>query len=218
MACGHHRNRERIHYVAQGDTLSGIAKKYDADIEGLMRKNKLASANRLSIGQKLIIPHPDEIFIEPISKPAQIKKIPIPPKKTPKKTAQPSWFKNEGKAKYIWPVDGVVTTLYGSREGMKQEGITIAARMDTVIWACADGKVLYAGEQSGYGMIVIVRHSKDIVSIYAHNDSHLVKEGALVKQGQPIAWVGQTGGATAPGLHFELRQGQKTLNPLRYLP
>jgi lipoprotein NlpD len=220
VACGHHRSRdgERVHYVVQGDTLSAIAKRYGADLDGIMQKNRLATAHHLSIGQKLVIPRPDEIFVAPPPKETIVPKIPIPKNKAPSKSDKPVWSNKKGSAKYIWPVDGVVTALYGPREGIKQDGITIAARTNTIIWACADGKVLYAGEQSGYGMIVILRHDEDLVSIYAHNDSHLVKEGQVVEQGQPIARVGQSGGATAPGVHFELRQGQKALNPLRHLP
>lgn len=190
------------------------------DLDALVRANSLSSAHRLYIGQELAIPRQDEVFPPQSPKEEPLKRIQVPDRDslTLTKLKQPKWSPNKGKGPYVWPVDGVVTALHGRKGGARSDGVMIAARTNTVVWACADGKVLYAGEQSGYGNIIILKHSKDLVSIYAHNDSHLVKEGQLVKQGQPIAWVGRSGGAPAPGLHFEIRKGKKSLNPLRYLP
>lgn len=207
-----------VHTVVQGDTLSAIAKKHGVDLDALVRANALSSAHRLYIGQELSIPRPDEVFRPSPPKEEPLKRIQVPNRKALTKIKQPQWSPNKDKVPYLWPVDGVVTALHGQKDGMRQDGIMIAARVNTVVWACAGGKVLYAGEQSGYGNIIILKHSDDLVSIYAHNDSHLVKEGQTVKQGQPIAWVGNSGGAAAPGLHFEIRKGKKSLNPLRYLP
>lgn len=218
LACGHHRTSARVHFVVHGDTLSAIAKKYDTNTEALILRNHLVSADTLSIGQRLVIPGPEEIFAPVVDVVDAIRKIELPKSVPPDTAKAPRWAKTEGSPKFIWPVDGVVTALFGPREGVKQDGLTIAARLNMVVWASAAGKVVYAGEQSGYGLIVILKHANDFVSIYAHNESNLVKEGDVVQQGQPIARAGQSGGATAPGVHFELRHGQKALNPLRYLP
>jgi len=75
-----------------------------------------------------------------------------------------------------------------------------------------------AGEQAGYGAIVIVKHEGGLVTLYAHNSRLLVEEGAHVRRGEPIARVGQTGRTTGPHLHFEVRDGTRPRNPLLYLP
>ncbi|MCK6548609.1 peptidoglycan DD-metalloendopeptidase family protein, partial [Myxococcota bacterium] len=119
--------------------------------------------------------------------------------------------------RYIWPVDGVVISSFGKRDGLPHEGIDIAAPIGTPIWAARAGTVLYSGEQAGYGQLVILRHEGDQVSIYAHNARNCVAEGAAVEQGQVIGLVGATGGATSPSVHFELRIGNKTVNPRAHL-
>jgi murein DD-endopeptidase MepM/ murein hydrolase activator NlpD len=84
--------------------------------------------------------------------------------------------------------------------------------------AAADGTVLYAGEQPGYGAIVILEHEGGLVTLYAHNSRVLVREGARVRRGEAIARVGQTGRTTGPHLHFEVREGTRPRNPLLFLP
>jgi murein DD-endopeptidase MepM/ murein hydrolase activator NlpD len=122
------------------------------------------------------------------------------------------------RAGMIWPVDGVVISAFGNREGGRHDGIDIAAPFGTPIWAALPGKVLFAGEQPGYGLLVIVGHTGELVTIYAHNASNLVAEGDQVEQGDPIARVGQSGEATTPALHFEVRTGRQPINPFARLP
>jgi len=123
-----------------------------------------------------------------------------------------------GQAKLIWPVEGVVVSLFGPREGQRHDGIDIGAPSGTAIWAAADGVVVFAGEQPGYGLLVILDHEGDLATIYAHNAANLVVKGDRVKQGDPVAQVGQTGGAAAPAVHFEIRQATTAVNPLGLLP
>ncbi|MFO0726795.1 MAG: M23 family metallopeptidase [Myxococcota bacterium] len=126
--------------------------------------------------------------------------------------------KAANKAPFIWPVDGVVVSLFGSRGNERHDGIDIGAPMGSAVWASAAGKVLFAGEQKGYGLIVLVAHEGGVVTIYAHNAANLVKTGDRVEQGDPIAQVGQSGGQRSPALHFELRRDKKPENPLGVLP
>jgi lipoprotein NlpD len=123
-----------------------------------------------------------------------------------------------GKAPLIWPVEGVVVSLFGTREGQRHDGIDIGAPQGTAIWAAADGEVVFAGEQPGYGLLVIVQHADDLVTVYAHNVANLVAKGDKVKQGDPIAQVGQTGGTASPAVHFEVRVARAPTNPLARLP
>lgn len=126
--------------------------------------------------------------------------------------------KKAGQSAFIWPVDGVVTSLFGARGGARHDGIDIGAPHGSAVWAAADGKVLYAGEQKGYGLIVLLAHEGGVVTVYAHNAANLVKTGDRVEQGDPIAQVGQSGGQRSPALHFELRRDKKPENPLAVLP
>ncbi len=104
------------------------------------------------------------------------------------------------------------------RAGQRHDGIDIAAPEGTPIHAAGEGTVIFAGEQSGYGSIVIVKHEGGLVTLYAHASKVLVDEGARVRRGEAIARVGQTGRTTGPHLHFEVRDGTRPRNPLLYLP
>ena len=99
------------------------------------------------------------------------------------------------------------------------QGIDIAVKPGTPIHAVAAGTVIYSdNKQRGYGNLVIIEHKNRVVSVYAHNRRNLVDEGDSVRQGAPIAEVGNTGRSTGPHLHFELRVRGKAVNPLDYLP
>jgi murein DD-endopeptidase MepM/ murein hydrolase activator NlpD len=115
-------------------------------------------------------------------------------------------------------VDGVVVSKYGNREGSKHEGIDIAAPAGSPIWAARKGRVVFAGEQDGYGRIVVLEHDDDRVTIYAHNARNCVGEGEEVDVGDVIGLVGNSGGFASPAVHFEVRIGPNKTNPRRLLP
>jgi murein DD-endopeptidase MepM/ murein hydrolase activator NlpD len=112
----------------------------------------------------------------------------------------------------------VLYSRYGIRKGQRHDGIDIAAPEGTGIGAAASGTVVYAGEQSGYGSIVILRHEGGLLTLYAHASKLLVRHGDRVGAGQPIAKVGRSGRTSGPHLHFEVREGTRPRNPLSYLP
>ena len=151
---------------------------------------------------------------------------PVPPPDTgptshtaaPIPTAPAADVRGAKEASLAWPLKGVLYGRYGVRAGRRHDGIDIAAPEGTQVAAAAGGTVIYAGEQSGYGAIVILRHDSGLVTLYAHNSRLLVDEGAHVRRGEPIARVGQTGRTTGPHLHFEVRDGTRPRNPLLYLP
>jgi murein DD-endopeptidase MepM/ murein hydrolase activator NlpD len=119
-----------------------------------------------------------------------------------------------------WPLEaGIVSSEFGPRWGKFHSGIDIAADVGQPVHATAPGVVIYAGHgMSGYGNVVIVRHDTDLTSLYAHNSRLEVHEGDSVKQGTVIARLGSTGHSTGPHLHFEIRQGEKPINPRQRLP
>lgn len=122
---------------------------------------------------------------------------------------------------FIWPVQGgrVVSRYGDSTAGVMAHGIEIEAPEGTPVVAAADGKVALATDRfKGYGNMVVILHDNNMFSIYSFNKQNLVEKGQQVKQGQKVAEVGQTGPATRPMLHFQMRIGSQTVDPLKYLP
>jgi murein DD-endopeptidase MepM/ murein hydrolase activator NlpD len=116
---------------------------------------------------------------------------------------------------FRWPARGRI--IQGFKIG-GNDGINIALPEGTSVRAAEDGKVAYAGSAlKGYGNLVLIRHPNGFVSAYANNGELDVKSGDVVKRGQVIAKSGQTGDVSSPQLHFELRKGQKPVDPTNYL-
>lgn len=116
---------------------------------------------------------------------------------------------------WAWPAAGPV--LANFEEG-RNKGLTIGGKAGDPVLAAADGHVVYAGSGlRGYGNLVIVKHSADYLTAYAHNQALLVKEDQAVKRGQKIAEMGSTD-AERVQLHFEIRKKGKPLDPSRQLP
>ena len=119
--------------------------------------------------------------------------------------------------RWSWPVKGsLIGTFAANRQG--RNGIKIKGRRGDLVKAAADGRVVYAGNAlRGYGNLVIIKHSDDYLSAYAHADKILVKEKQNVTAGQLVAKMGSTG-TDKVMLHFEIRRHGKSVNPLNYLP
>ena len=98
------------------------------------------------------------------------------------------------------------------------KGVDYAAGRGTPIRATADGKVVHAGKKGGYGKTVILRHAGRFTTLYAHMNGYAknVRSGSRVKQGQVIGYIGSTGLATGPHLHYEFRLDGVHRNPLTY--
>ena len=120
---------------------------------------------------------------------------------------------------FRWPVRGRVISEYGNKSnGEKNEGINLAVPEGTSVKAADDGEVIYSGnELKGYGNLVLVRHKNGYVTAYAHASELLVNRGDKISRGQIIARAGATGSVSQPQLHFELRKGQKAIDPKPYL-
>ncbi len=120
---------------------------------------------------------------------------------------------------FIWPVQGRVLSGFGPKPGgLVNDGINIAAPLGTPVRASQDGTIAYAGnELRGYGNMLLVRHDNGWVTAYAHNSELQVARGDRVKRGQIIARVGSSGSVSEPQLHFEIRQGTRSVDPTRYL-
>ncbi|MBC7499819.1 MAG: peptidoglycan DD-metalloendopeptidase family protein [Herminiimonas sp.] len=142
------------------------------------------------------------------SRPAEPKIFDKPADNTPTASA------DDDSVSWIWPAEGKV--ISGFEDGRK--GIDIAGKVGQNIVAAGSGKVMYAGSGiRGYGNLVIVKHTNNLLSAYAHNKSILVKEGQAVSRGQKIAEMGNSD-SDAVKLHFEIRQQGKPVDPSKFLP
>jgi len=113
------------------------------------------------------------------------------------------------------PTKGKIKTAFN--EGASAKGVDIEGAMGQDINAAGNGKVIYNGSDlRGYGNLVIVKHNKDYLSVYAHNSKILVKEGQTVVKGQKIAEMGNSG-TDAIKLHFEIRYQGKSIDPTKFL-
>lgn len=170
-----------------------------------------------------------KVFREPYSVEAMTRKAPkpkpvvvekpkpvvTPPPEKPKKT-QPNQTGNKPQTSaWQWPAKGNVV---GQFKVAGNKGIDIAGKKGQSVRASANGKVIYKGSDlRGYGNLVIVKHSKTYLSVYAHNSRILVKEGQFVSAGEKIAEMGDSD-TNGVKLHFEIRHKGKSVDPMRYLP
>lgn len=123
----------------------------------------------------------------------------------------------------IAPVVGVITDGFGprldpfTRRPAFHEGLDIAVAVGTEVLAPADGIVVFADRESGYGKVLKINHGYGFATVYAHLDRFLVKEGDRVKRGQEIAKVGMTGRTNGSHLHYEVWKDGVKQNPLQYI-
>jgi murein DD-endopeptidase MepM/ murein hydrolase activator NlpD len=123
----------------------------------------------------------------------------------------------------MWPVEGRVASSFGEREdpingeGAFHTGVDIDAPTGTPVRAAADGDVTGAEVGAGYGREVELNHGHDVLTLYGHLSAIAVVAGQHVTRGQVIGYVGQTGRATGPHLHYEVRVHNVPVNPYKYL-
>ncbi len=123
----------------------------------------------------------------------------------------------------IWPVEGRVGSSFGQRqdpingEGAFHSGIDIEAPYGTPVRAAGDGEVTGANMGAGYGRQVVLDHGHDLLTLYGHLSAVAVVPGQHVTRGQVIGYVGQSGRATGPHLHYEVRVHKVPVNPHKYL-
>ncbi|HTX77533.1 MAG TPA: M23 family metallopeptidase [Terracidiphilus sp.] len=123
----------------------------------------------------------------------------------------------------LWPIEGRVASGFGERqdpingEGAFHSGIDIDAPWGTPVRAAGDGVVTDTSLGSGYGREITIDHGHDLMTVYGHLSSSAVVPGEHVTRGQIIGYVGQTGRATGPHLHYEVRVHGVPVNPHKYL-
>jgi murein DD-endopeptidase MepM/ murein hydrolase activator NlpD len=123
----------------------------------------------------------------------------------------------------VWPVRGYLSSSFGNRldpfTGLKDfhSGIDISTPTGTKVQAPADGVVVSSGLKGGYGNAIVIDHGYGVVTRYAHLSGFNVKPGQRVRRGDVIGFVGQTGRANAPHLHYEVWVKDQAQNPITYI-
>lgn len=202
------------HVVRRGETVYRIARAYGVAPDDLLEVNGIADPRQVAVGTELFVPGAGRVVdLDEAGGPAAPAPAPGATSITSREPAAP-----RADARLAWPLQGVLYGRYGVRSGRRHDGIDLAAPEGTIIGAADAGTVIFAGEQAGYGSIMILRHAGGLVTLYAHCSELLVGEGRAVRRGEPIAKVGQTGRTSGPHLHFEVREGTRPRNPLLFLP
>jgi murein DD-endopeptidase MepM/ murein hydrolase activator NlpD len=192
--------------VSRGESLASIAKRAGVPPEDILEINGLARAEDVRPGRLIFL---------------------LAPENAPEPEPQSSGAAHAdarppaGGARLRWPLVNVPRTIgspFGARDGRAHEGVDLPAPTGTPVIAAADGEVVYVGDGiRGYGNLVVLQHPGDLLTVYAHNSAVYVTQGQSVRAGDRVAAVGQTGRASGPHLHFEVRQGQIPRDPMSYL-
>ncbi len=238
------KQQEAPSYVVQkGDTLYSIARKNNQSVSFLAGVNNLEPPYNLKVGQKILLSRDNSMSASASATAKKEDVVPVAGQKAPTTTAATKPTTSDSKATttkptssnaaqtpivktatrkvagvtWSWPTTGRVIEQFSTAE-QGNKGVDIAGKRGQAIIAAADGQVVYSGNAlRGFGNLIIINHTNEYLSAYAHNDVLLVKEGQKVKRGQQIARMGSTD-ASSPRLHFEIRYRGQSVNPVSYLP
>ncbi len=230
----------RYHLVEEGETGIAIASAYGVEWSRMVDINGLTEPYALRRGQRLLLP--GDAPVRPPSmeqraaafrididdvltggQPAAATDAPAPvaqSRPSPLPANVPAAIPASFRGTFAWPVRGTILSRFGPGEGgARNNGIDIAVPEGTPIKASADGVVAYAGDRVAvFGGLVLVTHGGGWVSAYGHAARVDVVRGQKVTRGQVIGLSGDTGYASQPKVHFELRKDRTPVNPLGQLP
>lgn len=241
-------DRQNILYrIEKGDTLYGIARKFNVSLDKLMLTNNMSENTVLGIGATVQIPAyqgpihvvaPGETITEladryQVSEEALVNanldlnpnslevgeclRIPASEMDWLEESADEPSRGISQRNTLSWPITGKITCPFGSRKSGFHHGIDIAAAMGDPVRAAGSGTVSWAGYTAVYGRCIIINHPDGKQTLYAHASKLLVKKGDIVDRGEVISLVGVSGVTTGPHLHFEVRVSKKARDPLNYL-
>lgn len=232
--------------VKQGDTLLRIALDNGQNWRDLARWNSIDDPNHIEVGQVLRVQTPTDTAVANANGVITRPVTPSGGKSDAKPTdsgkpagaasgaavataasgsasgaaavaavAPPQRDTGDDEPSWAWPAKG---PLISGFDDQRSKGFDIGGKKGDPVYAAADGRVVYAGSNlRGYGNLVIIKHNASYLTVYAHNDSLLVKEDEGVRKGQKIAEMGNTD-ADQVELHFEVRKQGKPVDPAKFLP
>lgn len=194
--------------LRSGESLSHLAIRYGVKVEEIQKANQIADPRTLRAGQTIFLPGADPIA-----------------KREPRrdrgefKHASRGLVADIGRAVghgFFWPTAGKISSTFGERDGRKHTGVDIPRPKGSPIHAARGGVVIAAGWNGDYGKTVDISHGDGVVTRYAHCSQINVKVGDKVEKGEVIGLVGETGRATGPHLHYEVRIGGRPVNPTKF--
>jgi murein DD-endopeptidase MepM/ murein hydrolase activator NlpD len=235
----------RPYVVQKGDSLYSISKRYNVSLDSIISVNELDAAYFIQIGKVLLIPNMSGVLytvqrgdnLSSITANYRVdmnrlvdindlessviyvgQRLFIPGGKLS------DWERSKALGTlFIYPVRGRLTSRVGfrtdpfTRKRAYHAGIDVANRIGTPVTAAQAGKVTYVGYKGNYGKTIIIAHQQGYKTLYGHLDKILVKRGQVIRQGERIGTVGNTGRSTGPHLHFEIHHYGKILDPLKIL-
>jgi len=150
---------------------------------------------------------------------AKAKEVQLVISQNPSQSTQSSPFA-QTRGKLPWPVSGRLLARYGSPRSddarVKWDGVLIGAAEGSTVRAIHPGQVVLADYLSGMGLMLIINHGSNYLSLYGHNQSLLKRVGDLVQAGEPIATVGKSGGQAEPALYFAIRHQKNPSDPANW--
>ncbi len=221
--------------VLPGDTLYSIAWENGRDYRELADWNHIAPPYTIHPGERLLLFPPKRRYHAPLrpvparreyangNSARRVYRVPagVPDRaqggqhRIPPVTARAGRIERKV-GPWTWPAKGKVMAHFDP-DGT-ENGVVIAGRLGEPVLAAATGKVVYEGSGlRGYGQLIIIKHNDEYLSAYAHNERILVKEGEMVRPGQQIAEMGNTG-TDRVELLFEIRRYGSPVDPMRFLP
>lgn len=223
--------------VRRGDTLHAIAFNFGLDWRSIAAWNGISKPYTIYPDQELRLSAPAGYSSRPdgnrsnqtvvkaapskASTSKTVEYVPEPAtgsqqKSTPPPKSAPI-VKSADPGDWIWPVEGRIISNFKPNDPARK-GIDIGGKEGQPVVASAGGEVVYSGSGLiGYGELIIIKHSEQLLSAYAHNRKRLVKEGQQVSRGDRIAEMGKNDRSQAM-LHFEIRLNGTPQDPLKYLP
>lgn len=231
--------------VKSGDTLSAIAQKYSLNLDTLLSFNNIRNAASLKVGTVLELPNRDGLkyrvkrgdYLGGIAKKFQVplnslldwnnlETSVISPSQNlfiPGARMSTNELNRILGKLFIYPARGRITSRFGMRKdpftGIRRfhNGVDIANNTGTPVLAAMSGKVAMIGYNANFGKYIIVRHTDGFQTLYGHLSSFQVGKNVLVKQGQLIGKIGNTGYSTGAHLHFSIFLKGEPVDPFKYL-
>ena len=198
--------------VRPGDSLWSIANANGLSVDELAEVNGVDAPDSIQPGTRIFLPG-----VASASTPARENPELA---KAPQKSDELERRRTANAAPLDWPLErGIIIRDFSPASEMPLEGVLLAAPHGTPVLAAASGQVLFAGSDGNeFGTLVILKHDDTWMTIYGHlAETHLVA-GTLVRRGQQIGRVGDSGGQETPILHFQVRSGRQAVDPLQQLP
>ena len=184
------------HKVMPKETLWRIAKAYDVSLDAVVKANRIPDATKIEKGQLIFIPGASQVL-----------------------DIDKSDTKLYSSGSFIWPVKGRVICYYGEKvSGRINKGIDIQSGSGQDIYASKNGKVTFLGELKGYGKTIIIEHNDNFSTVYANITEPKATLNSGVSQGSVIAKIAKLDKGRQSFIHFEIRKGYFSQNPMFYLP